>query len=188
MEESVNIKTVLEELREFRKENNNRLTILEAAVDKNTKNINRLEVAVDKNTKNINRLEVAVDRNTENINRLEIAVDKNTANINRLEEISKKSVKRITSLEEERKKDRNDILDVLDRMEKSISNRFDEMKDYIDVKFDKIYAAQMVNDIEHAEFRQLLKAYGIKLNFYDVRIRYLEEWKKQLGDDGFITV
>jgi histidinol phosphatase-like PHP family hydrolase len=31
-------------------------------------------------------------------------------------------------------------------------------------------------------------AYGIKLNFYDVRIRYLEEWKKQLGDDGFVTV
>ena len=67
----------------------------------------------------------------EEVTSLADKVIKNNISVHDLEEISKKSVKRITSLEEERKKDRNDILDVLDRMEKSISNRFDEMKDYI---------------------------------------------------------
>lgn len=104
-----------------------------------------------------------------------------------LEKIAESTDKRLTALEEGRVKDRRDSLDVLDAMQKSIDNQFSDLKEYMDVRFDKIYSTQMINDIEHAEFRQLLKVYGVRINLQNSRITYLENWKKEC-DDGFVAV
>ncbi len=95
---------------------------------------------------------------------------------------------RVIALEEGRKKDRLDLIDILDTMEKSISNQFNEMKEYFDVKFEKVFISQKVNDMEHAEFKKLVCAHEGRLNFYNARISRIEEWKEQFDMGEFTAV
>lgn len=152
MNENVTMLTVLQELREFRKETNERFDLMD-------KRITKLEEKVDKLDERVCRLEEKVDR---------------------LEE-------RVSNLEEGRKTDRREILDVLDTMQKSISKQFIDLKDYMDIQIEKLNVAGAANDVEHAQFRQLLKAYGIKIDIQDCRVKYLEKWKKDFGDSDFVA-
>ena len=95
---------------------------------------------------------------------------------------------RITALEEGRKKDRRDIVEVLDTMQKSISEQFVEMKEHFDAKFEKIFALQRINDIEHDEFKKLLYTHEKRINFQSARLRELEEWKEQFDMGEFTAV
>lgn len=152
MNENVTMLTVLQELREFRKETNERFDLMD---------------------KRITRLEEKVDRLEERVTRLEERLDRQD--------------KRIANLEEGRKTDRREILDVLDTMQKSISKQFVELKDYIDMKVERFNVTSAANDVEHAQFRQLLKAYGIKIDMQDCRVKYLEKWRKDFGESDFVA-
>ncbi len=96
--------------------------------------------------------------------------------------------KRLTALEEGRKKDRLDLIDILGTMEKGINNQFNEMKEYFDAKFEKVFISQKVNDMEHAEFKKLVCAHQGRLDFYNARISRLEEWKEQFDLGEFTAV
>ncbi len=95
---------------------------------------------------------------------------------------------RISALEKGRKRDRNDLLEILDTMQKMINSRFIEMSEHFDAKFDKIFVSQRVNDIEHEEFKKLVCAHEKRLNFYNSRITRLEEWKDQFDIGEFTAV
>ena len=86
---------------------------------------------------------------------------------------------RIIALEEDRKKDRKDLLAILDTMQKSMSNQFEEIKEYFDAKFDKVFSAQRLNDIENEQFKKIFCTHEKRLNFYNARLNYLEERKQQ---------
>lgn len=153
MEENLTVNTVLQELREFRSENNKRWEQNEKCWEENDK------------------------RWKENARRWE-------QNDKRLESMNKK----ISKLEEKRETDKREILDVLDTMQKSLDKQFVDMKDYMDAQIEKFNVIHTVNDIEHKEFRQLLKAYGIRIDLQSSRISYLEKWRKQFGGDGLISI
>lgn len=159
MNENVTMLTVLQELREFRKETNERFDLMD---------------------KRITKLEEKVDKLDERVCRLEEKVEKLDARVCKLEE-------RVANLEEGRKTDRREILDVLDTMQKSISKQFIDLKDYMDIQIEKFNVAGAANDVEHAQFRQLLKAYGIKIDIQDCRVKYLEKWKKDFGESDFVA-
>lgn len=159
MNENVTMLTVLQELREFRKETNERF-------DSMDKRITKLEEKVDKLDERVCKLEERMGRLEEKVEKLDI---------------------RVANLEEGRKTDRREILDVLDTMQKSISKQFVELKDYIDMKVERFNITSAVNDVEHTQFRQLLKAYGIKIDMQDCRVKYLEKWRKDFGESDFIA-
>ncbi len=154
MEENATIATVLQELRDFRAENNKRWEQNDRRWEEN-------------------------DKRWEQNEERWILMEKK---VEALEETSKKTNQRLSALEIGRKEDRREILDVLETMQKSIDNRFTEMKDYMDLKFEKIDLALAVNNMEHAEFRKLLKAYGIRLDFYGARLQSLERWRDDIND------
>ena len=154
MEENATIATVLQELRDFRAENNKRWEQNDRRWEEN-------------------------DKRWEQNEERWILMEKK---VEALEETSKKTNQRLSALEIGRKEDRREILYVLETMQKSIDNRFTEMKDYMDLKFEKIDLALAVNNMEHAEFRKLLKAYGIRLDFYGARLQSLERWRDDIND------
>lgn len=167
MKENVTIMTVLQELRDFRKENNERW-------EQNEKRWKENDERWEQNEKRWKENDKQWEANDKRLGAMD----------NRLDSMDK----RVSHLEEGRKKDRNEILDVLDSMQKSINKQFVDMRDYMDAQFEKINAIHTVNDIEHAEFRQLLKAYGIRIDLQSSRITYLEKWKKDLDESGMVAV
>ena len=173
MDENVTMLTVLQELREFRKETNERFDLMD-------KRMTKLEEKVE-------RLEEKVDKLDERVCRLEEKVDKLDARVCKLEEKVDRLDIRVSNLEEGRKTDRREILDVLDTMQKSISKQFIELKDYIDMQVERFNVTNATNDVEHAQFRQLLKAYGIKIDMQDCRVKYLEKWRKDFGESDFVA-
>ena len=151
MDEAVE-KTVLKELREFRAENNKRWKENDKRWEENNKRWEQNDKKWEENEKRW------------------IAND----------EKWKFTEKRLLNLEEGRQKDREDLLNVLDTMQKSISNQFADMKNYIDEKFEKIMELQMQNEKEHAEFRKLFAIYEKRMNFQNSRIEILENWKDEM--------
>lgn len=174
MEENVTIMTVLQELRDFRSENNKRWEANDKRWEENERRWEQNEKRWEENER---RWEQNEKRWKANDKRLD-AMD------NRLDSMDN----RVSNLEEGRKTDRREILDVLETMQKSIDKQFVDMRDYMDAQFEKINAINTVNDIEHTEFRQLLKAYGIRIDLQSSRITYLEKWKKDLDESGMVAV
>ena len=115
MEENVTMMTILQELREFRADNNKRW---------------------EENDKRWKQNDKRWEQNEERW----IAMDKR---VDKLEELSARSEQRLTELE----KGRKEMLDVLDTMQKSIDKLFTEMKDYMDLKFEKIDLSLAVNNM-----------------------------------------
>ena len=180
MNENMTMLTILQELKEFRKETNERFDLMD-------KRITRLEEKVDNLNERVCRLEEKVDKLDARVCSLEEKVDKLDARVCSLEEKVDKLDIRVANLEEGRKTDRREILDVLDTMQKSISKQFIDLKHYMDIEIEKFSVAGAANDVEHAQFRQLLKAYGIKIDMQDCRVKYLEKWRKDFGESDFVT-
>ena len=168
MEENATIATVLQELRDFRAENNKRWEQNDRRWEENNRRWEENDKRWEEN-----------DKRWEQNEERWILMEKK---VEALEETSKKTNQRLSALEIGTKEDRREILDVLETMQKSIDNRFTEMKDYMDLKFEKIDLALAVNNMEHAEFRKLLKAYGIRLDFYGARLQSLERWRDDIND------
>lgn len=95
---------------------------------------------------------------------------------------------RIVALEEGRKRDQKDIVEILDTMQNTINKQFSEMRDYFNAKFDKIFATQRLSEIEEERFRKIIDIQNKRLNFYNARLEYLEEWKEQFDMGEYITV
>lgn len=172
---------ILTELREFREENNKRWEANDKRWDENDRRWEENERRWKENEK----------RWEENQKRWEQNEKRWEENNKRWNENNKKwetNEKRLTALEEGRKKDRLDLIDILDTMEKSISNQFTEMREYFDAKFEKVFVSQKVNDMEHAEFKKLVCAHQGRLDFYNARINKLEEWKEQFDMGEFTAV
>lgn len=144
------------------------------AIGNLTIKVGNLETKVDGLETKVNSLEEATKENTAAIERLEKVTAENTLEIIKLKG-------RVDDLEEQRKNDRLDLMDVLQRMDESISKRFDEM----DAQFEKIYALQAYNDVEHAEFRQAIKVLKMRDSVFAKRLQELEDWKKDCGGDLF---
>ena len=208
--------TILKELREFRTENNKRWEENDKRWQKNDKRWEQNEKRWEKNDKrweqnekrweeNDRRWEQNEKRWEENEKRWEENDKRWEQNEKRWEENDKRwkenqqlwkentktlvgMNQRITDLEEGRKKDRKEIMDVLDTMQKSISEQFTEMKEYFDAKFEKVFVLQRINDIEHEEFKKLLYTHEKRINFQSARLRELEEWKEQFDMGEFTAV
>ncbi len=165
MEDTVTI-TILKELREFKEENNRRWEQNEKCWEENARRWEQNEKRWEENDRRWEQNEKRWEKNSQTL--IEIN-------------------ERIIELEEGRKKDRKDILEILDTMQKVVDNQFTEMKGYFDAKFDKIFATQRLSDIEEEQFRKIVNIHDKRLNFYQARLEYIEEWKGQF-DLGEYTI
>ena len=95
---------------------------------------------------------------------------------------------RTTQLENGRIEDRKDILDVLDTMQKSITERFDELTKMIDAKFEKIGVEKNVREREQQIIKEKIDGHEKRLNFYNSRIEYLEKWRDDIENGGLYMV
>jgi chromosome segregation ATPase len=173
MEDTMAI-TILKELREFRTENNKRWEENDKRWDEN----DRRWEENDKRWEENNRRWEENDKRWEENNRRWHENTKSLADVNA----------RIKNLEEGRKKDRREIIEILDTMQKSISEQFTEMREDFNAKFEKIFTLQRLNDIEHEEFKKLLYTHEKRINFQSARLNNLEEWKEQFDMGEFTMV
>ena len=185
-----NLEGKFDELEKITKENTNAIKTLEKVAEENTNAIKTLEKVAEENTNAIKTLGKATEENTNAIKTLEKATEENTKSIKTLEKVTEDNTLEIIKLKakmddfgEQRKKDRLELIDVLQRMDKSISKRFDE----VDAHFERIYAVQAFNDVEHAEYRQAIKVLKMKDNIFAKKLEELEEWKKDF-DSGLFAV
>lgn len=165
---------ILKELREFRTETNKKFDDVNERFDETNKRIDVVNERLDETNRRIDDVNERLDETNRRID----DVDERLGETNR----------RVTNLEEGRIKDRRDIFDVLDTMQKSISNQFTEMREYMDAKFEKISALQRVNDTEHDEFKKLLYAHNKRLDFHSARLEYLEKWKEDFDMGEYTAV
>ena len=169
MEQNVTIMTVLEELRDFRAENNKRW-------EQNDKRWEENERRWDENDKHWEQND---KRWEENERRWEKNEKRWEANDKKIDSIDK----RVSRLEEGRKSDKREIVEVLKKKKKSIDKQFIEIKDYLAIQIDKMNAALIANEAEHKQFREDIKNLTKRSDFQNYRITSLEEWKENFEDD-----
>lgn len=172
--ETVTANLILKELREFRAENDKRWEENDKRWEQNERRWEENDRRWEQNEKRWKENDKRWEQNDKKLEEINQRLDSNT--------------ERITALEEGRVKDRRDILVVLDTMQKSISNQFTEMRDYMDSKFEKIFAQQRINDLEHEEFKKLLYAHNKRLDFHNSRLNYLEKWKQDFDMGEYTAV
>ncbi len=174
----------IQELREETKENTKRIIALEEttkeleqATAENTKRIVALEETTkelkevtEENTKRIVGLERATAENTERI----IALEGTTKE---LEKATIENTEGIKRLEKGRKEDRLGVIEVLQAMDKSITESFTEIRKYMDANFEKIHASELVRDMQYKEISKELKLQKMTLKLHGIRIKELENWK-----------
>ena len=153
----------IKELREATKENTDRIIVLEETTKE-------LKKATQENTERIVGLEKATQENTEKI----IALEGTTKE---LKKVTEENVEGIMRLEKGRKEDRLGIIEILQTMDKSITESFVEMKNYMDINFEKIHASELARDIQYKEIRKELKLQKMTLNLHGIKIKELENWK-----------
>lgn len=153
----------IQELREETKENTKRIIALEETTKE-------LEQATAENTKRIVGLERATAENTERI----IALEGTTKE---LEKATIENTEGIKRLEKGRKEDRLGVIEVLQAMDKSITESFTEIRKYMDANFEKIHASELVRDMQYKEISKELKLQKMTLKLHGIRIKELENWK-----------
>ena len=95
---------------------------------------------------------------------------------------------RIAKLELNREKDRKELFDVLDSMQKSITQQMCEMREYFDIKFAKMDAAHRAYEVQSNQMLQMIYTHEKRFGFYDSRIQRLENWKDELDMGEFTAV
>ena len=152
--EDVLAKTILTELREFRKENNKRWEENEKRWEENEKRWMENEKRWEENEK----------RWMENERRWE------------------ENEKRWQQNDLQRKKDRKELFEILDTMDKSISKQIDNLEKYINTRCDEILENQYKSNKEILLLKRELEAQKARMNFQNVRIESLEKWRDNVGD------
>ena len=74
------------------------------------------------------------------------------------------------------------------QMQKSIEEKFEELKKFMDTKFEKIFATQNVSDMEQQVMKEKLDGHEKRLNLYNSRIEYLEKWRDDMENGGLYMV
>lgn len=163
MEKEVTLLAILQELRDFRKENNTRLEVLENRLDK-------LECRESKLDERMSRIESKMETLEDKMLDLE---------------------KRADIIENKKEKERKELFDVLDNMQKKLMNiieqKSQEIKEYMDLKFKPIESELEVNKVEHKNFNIFCKEHENRLDFYGSRLENLEDWKEDF-DCGMFTL
>ena len=174
----------IQELRETTKENTERIIALEETTKELRNETNELKRATQENTKRIVGLEKATEENTERIVSLEKATEENTERIIALEgtmkelkKATEENTEGIMRLEKGRKEDRLGVIEILQTMDKSITESFSEIKNYMDINFEKIHASELARDIQYKEITKELKLQKMTLNLHGIKIKELENWK-----------
>ena len=167
----------IQELRETTKENTERIIALEETTKELRNETNELKRATQENTKRIVGLEKATQENTKRIVGLEKATEENTERIVSLEKATKENTEGIMRLEKGRKEDRFGVIEILQTMDKSITESFSEIKNYMDINFEKIHASELARDIQYKEITKELKLQKMTLNLHGIKIKELENWK-----------
>lgn len=182
---------VLKELRAFRTEANSRFNGLETQVVTLQQEIGKLHKKTDEHTIAIQELREETKENTKRIialeettKELEQATAENTERIIALEgttkELEKATIENtegIKRLEKGRKEDRLGVIEVLQAMDKSITESFTEIRKYMDANFEKIHASELVRDMQYKEISKELKLQKMTLKLHGIRIKELENWK-----------
>ena len=117
MEENVTIMTVLQELREFRSENNKRWEENDRRWEENDKRWEENNKRWEENDKRWAHNEKRWIQNEKILELMDSRLDLADSRLDSIEKV-------VSNLEEERKRDRKEILDVLDTMQKSIDKQF----------------------------------------------------------------
>ena len=167
----------IQELRETTKENTERIIALEETTKELRNETNELKRATQENTKRIVGLEKATQENTKRIVGLEKATEENTERIVSLEKATEENTEGIMRLEKGRKEDRLGVIEILQTMDKSITESFSEIKNYMDINFEKIHASELARDIQYKEITKELKLQKMTLNLHGIKIKELENWK-----------
>lgn len=160
----------IKELRNATKENTDRIIILEKTTKELRNETNELKKATEENTERIIGLEKATQENTERI----IALEETTKE---LEKATEENTKGIIRLEKGRKEDRLGVIEILQTMDKSIMESFSEIKNYMNINFEKIHASELARDIQYREITKELKLQKVTLNLHGIKIKELENWK-----------
>lgn len=189
---------VLKELRAFRTETNSRFNGLETQVVTLQQEIGELHKKTDEHTVAIQELRETTKENTERISALEETTKELRNETNELKRATQENTKRIIALEgttkelkratEEntegimrlekgRKEDRLGVIEILQTMDKSITESFSEIKNYMDINFEKIHASELARDIQYKEITKELKLQKMTLNLHGIKIKELENWK-----------
>ncbi len=69
------------------------------------------------------------------------------------------------------------MIEVLQAMDKSITESFTEIRKYMDANFEKIHASELVRDMQYKEISKELKLQKMTLKLHGIRIKELENWK-----------
>lgn len=160
----------IQELRETTKENTERIIALEETTKELRNETNELKRATQENTKRIVGLEKATEENTERIIALE-------GTMKELKKATEENTEGIMRLEKGRKEDRLGVIEILQTMDKSITESFSEIKNYMDINFEKIHASELARDIQYKEITKELKLQKMTLNLHGIKIKELENWK-----------
>ncbi len=194
VEETATINTVLQELKEFRKENNQRWEQNEKRWEENNKRWEQNEKRWEENDKrweqNEKRWEENDKRWEQNEKRWEENNQRWEQNEKRWEENDKKLEainERVTNIEKNSGPDKKEFLRIFDSMEEAIMKEFAELNEKVDIKFSKADAMFADLGLDIKELQHTSRRQGSKINLNNVRIEKLEEWKDELDLNGFVS-
>ena len=193
VEEAITINTVLQELREFRVENNKRWDQNEKRWEENDKRWEQNEKRWEQNDKrweqnekrweeNNKRWEQNEKRWEENKKRWEQNEKRWKENDQKLETINA----RVTKIENSRESDKKEFARVFEAIEESIIEQFEHLNKKIDIKFSKVDAIFADLGLEVKDLQETAKKNETKINLHDVRIEKLEDWKEELDIGGLV--
>jgi len=145
-------------------------------IAENTNEINELQLVTKK-------LQLAVNENTKDIKELKLIIAQNSSDIKELQKIAQENSNGIKELKQEREKDKKSILDVLEAMDKSISKSFEDLREELDIKFERINIFQAIQQLQNIEVNRKLKLNTERMKLYNMRITILEEWKNNFENE-----
>ena len=181
-------------LQEITKEHTKAINGLQEITKEHTKAISELQEATEKmqeeiveNTNEINELKITTEENTKAIEELKIVTEENSKDIKELKTITAENSKGIKELRQGRERDKKSILGVLEAMDKSISQSFEDLKKELDVKFESLNVLQGIQQLKNTEIDRKIKLNNEKMKLFNMRIAKLEEWKDNF-ESGLISM
>ena len=160
---------------------------MQEEIVENTNEINELKITTEENTKAIEGLKIVTEENSKDIKELKTITAENSKDIKELKAITAENSKGIKELRQGRERDKKSILGVLEAMDKSISQSFEDLKKELDVKFESLNVLQGIQQLKNTEIDRKIKLNNEKMKLFNMRIAKLEEWKDNF-ESGLISM
>ena len=187
-QEVVTTNVILKELREFRAENNERWKKNDKRWEENDKKWQANEKRWEENEKRWKENEkrwIENERKWEENNK---RWDENAKSLREMIAELNNLDGRVGMLEKNRETDRKALLNIFSTMEESIISEISRLEYKMDVKINRIDAILKENELEHGEFKNFTIANRNEINLQNIRIKRLEEWRKNFGLGEFAVV